>query len=1150
MKRKLVSYICLMAIFMESVPVNALSNITSEVIPLESLEKSQSNQEVTEQEDENLDNKEANAEVKEDASQGTESKPKLEDNVFNMYILDKIDGQIENELAFSIGFDEKESKLKLSNQSEKQLSKENLDTIIYKINIYDKENKEKLNIELLGKDTGNSEKLNILKGTKYEIGDTIKITSFDPKNGLKILGEIQGDIKKEKQTDNKDEKVEDYSDGVDNLDYLDNVRFEITETNLKTVYNEAPVFEGLDKADENLNGLKVTDDHDGVIPNSNVIVTQEGDYIIYQVTDSWGRTVQTTKSKYAVYTQEGTTETPEAPEPTLADNTITVKGIPFVVGDKTNDVRFKINFDTENHTITVTDQDGKIFSTSNAEYFKFALHGSNGKVKHEVKLNGRDRSDSKKLDAINNIQYEIGDYISISIEDSKKNLSIDGIVSDDVEGTSHDFSQGVVQEQLKRRFKLTETGLQLVTNLPPVIKGADTPLKITRGDTKFDLLAGVTVEDALDGTISNSEIKIEGLDINTAGVYNVKYIVEDSWGVKAEVTRTITVSDTNDIDGLKFDIMTKDGSKRLFTVGFDELLHEIKITNKDNSGRIDSSSNEDAFILKLYNQFGKVKKTFKIKGNTDIENSNVLTSMNGYKYVDGDYVTVYVANKSRGIQVHGNIQIENKNEQEQNPEPEPETGGGNTAPEQGPGVEPTPEQTPQPGDGTQNGSLPETDQESGTAQSPEVVNHSESVNDSDYVDDPIQNFEDLDHTRFRLKDGKVTAIYNEAPQIKGVEDKTIKRGEEFNPLQGVTASDDRDKDMSEKDIKITYPKGITDDNLHLIQGKHIVKYRIKDSWGRETVVNRTITVDPKNKLEKAQITLKSNSESSADKDILKIGFDTISKKLRVEDYNKYLVVEGNQQDTALKITIYGKDKKEKNVYELKQETKLTTEVINEISNISYVDGDFIAVEVYDAENGVSITGDITTSEASYDNGFKPLKDQDKEPKDIMKNTRFIISEDGLDDEYNKAPKIIGADEVMVVKNRRFDPRLGVSVKDEDEDLGFRIENNGILDTSEIRTHTVTYWTVDGWGRTSSVERTVHVVPEYTDTQIELKNTTTKSTEKPLISIGINRFGNRFVLNSEVVEDSQPPQPETPEGEGNIPSVPERETKCTTRGGTK
>ena len=120
MKRKLISYICLVAIFMETIPVNALSNITSEIVPIESSEETKSEEESTEQKEESTEQKE-------------ESKSKLEDNVFNMYILDKI----ENELGFSIGFDEKEKKFKLSNQSEKQLSKTNLDSIIYKINIYD-----------------------------------------------------------------------------------------------------------------------------------------------------------------------------------------------------------------------------------------------------------------------------------------------------------------------------------------------------------------------------------------------------------------------------------------------------------------------------------------------------------------------------------------------------------------------------------------------------------------------------------------------------------------------------------------------------------------------------------------------------------------------------------------------------------------------------------------------------------------------------------------------------------------------------------------------------------------------------------------------------------------------------------------------------
>ena len=390
MKRKLISYICLVAIFMETIPVNALSNITSEIVPIESSEETKSEEESTEQKDEKTEEKED--------KQKEESKSKLEDNVFNMYILDKI----ENELGFSIGFDEKEKKFKLSNQSEKQLSKTNLDSIIYKINIYDKENKEKLNIELLGKDTGNSEKLNILKDTKYETGDTIKIASFDPKKGIKILGEIKGDINKEKQTDKENEKVEDYSDGVDNLDYIDNVRFKITETNLETVYNNAPVFEGLtdlldveDPSVDVLQGIKVTDDHDGLIDNSKIVVsvqeqTEFSAILQLTVEDSWGRTTSTTrnisgKEKINTINSSGNdsatthTVTNSATTPTVTNsiesNTITVDGVPY---SDNRTQRFKIRFDATSKEIKVTDDDGRVLSyNEKGEYFKFVLYDKN-----------------------------------------------------------------------------------------------------------------------------------------------------------------------------------------------------------------------------------------------------------------------------------------------------------------------------------------------------------------------------------------------------------------------------------------------------------------------------------------------------------------------------------------------------------------------------------------------------------------------------------------------------------------------------------------------------------------------------------------------------------------------------------------------------
>ena len=67
----------------------------------------------------------------------------------------------------------------------------------------------------------------------YEVGDFIQITPTDSKDVLKITGNIQGDVDKQK---------EDYSDGIDNYDYIGNVRFQVEEDHLKTVYNEAKIF--------------------------------------------------------------------------------------------------------------------------------------------------------------------------------------------------------------------------------------------------------------------------------------------------------------------------------------------------------------------------------------------------------------------------------------------------------------------------------------------------------------------------------------------------------------------------------------------------------------------------------------------------------------------------------------------------------------------------------------------------------------------------------------------------------------------------------------------------------------------------------------------------------------------------------------------
>jgi methionine-rich copper-binding protein CopC len=952
----------------------------------------------------------------------------IEKNTFNVYIekVNEETKEVIKETLFSIYLDNKTSKFVVENQSLNMIDPSNGDEVAFQIKVIDKDNKEKLKIELLGEDTGDSKKLDALKELEYSYGDYIQIKPV--KTGFSIDGPILGDIDTEK---------EDYSDGIDNIDYINNVRFKIVEDGIETIYNKAPEITWIEDMDnllttreEQLKGVEVIDDHDGVISNDKIAITEEKDEsgnviaLRYSVEDSWGRQTSILRVRASKVSKANI-------QRSLSDNIITAKGISFVTENGLVDIRFKINIDPTTQKITVTERDGKIFSTSNAEYFRFTLYSSKGEVKHQVVMSGRDRSDGEKLDAIDNISFEYGDYIGIWHAESDEKLYIGGQVADvDTPNSYHDFSTGVPSKTLERRFRITTDGLTLVSNKPPTINGADTDLEIERGST-VDLLQGITVTDDLDGDIPNSQIKVDSLDTSIAGIHNIQYEVSDSWGEKTTVVRKVTVREKNDIDGFKINVMNKDGSKRLFTISFDELSKEIRIVNKLESGTIDSSNKGDAFILKIYNKFGRIKKTFRIKGNTDL-NSNIIISMDKYKYVEGDYISVWAINNDKGIKIEGNIQ-----------------------------------------------------------------------NEKEDYDDGIQDVDYMDNVRFQLIDGKVNSIYNSAPEITGADDKTIKRGETFNPLDGISVRDDHDTELTSNNIEVIFESGITAENINLIQGRHTVTYKLKDSWGREKVVNRTINVDPKNKLEETQIVVKSNITSLGDDNVmLKIGFDTILNKLTVDYYNDELYIDGNSSDTAFKIAILDSNNSEKSSFTLNYDSILTSNDVNNINNISYENGDKVSVEVYDPENGISVTGEIISSEASYNNGFSH---HTKLSEDIMLNTLFEISENGLDDKYNNAPVILGLNEGMVVKGRTFDEREGVSVDDEDKSLDFKV--TGEVKTDIIGTYTLTYTAMDSHGRITSAERTIYVVPEYADTYVELKN----SNDEKLFSIGLNRFGNGFTL---------------------------------------
>ena len=705
MNKRLVSIICAAALFTQTLPTNAIATTIEDAFIKKGLnsevdkDKSDSNSEESSSKDEN------------ETSQDNKLKEEelgLDKVKFNAYI-DKTD-----QLLFSIGFDEKEKKFTVSEQSEKNISEETPEETMYTIKIFDKEQKEKFSVELKGKDTGNSEKLEPLKSLNYEVGDFIQITPTDSKDVLKITGNIQGDVDKQK---------EDYSDGIDNYDYIGNVRFQVEEDHLKTVYNEAPVINGLTDIEESenpmndiLTGISIKDDHDGDIDNSKIVplITElEGGVleVSYTVEDSWGRKA-TGKRKISPKKVEQEEVKQEEPKiireeinlrtgssnssdsqttPTgLAANEITVEGTPYFNGQH---IRFKIRFDTKAKQIQIVDQDGrKLSNTGNNEYFRFVLYDKDMNEKAAVSLLGNDKSDSDKLDKIANQLYEEGDFIGIWHAETKERtgtesdpendanspsfipkLKIGGTIKvlkkgdngqlvEDTDVTDKNYSNGMDKKDIsERRFQITSNGLKEVTNDAPEFEelkdvvisrgGEFDPLKDVKGKITDDF------DKFNDDNLDTKAVSItySSYDVKKVGEQTITYTATDKWGRSSTKTRKLTVTSENPLDTKYIEFKKNNEGNRgtsLFKIKFDSVEHKLLIDNLENiqDSPIDSSVSSSIFKLKVYTKGGVLQKTLNIKGTDNLK--TVLKKFDGYKYNVGDRIELW-SSTPKSIVIHG-----------------------------------------------------------------------------------------------------------------------------------------------------------------------------------------------------------------------------------------------------------------------------------------------------------------------------------------------------------------------------------------------------------------------------------------------------------------------------------------------------------------
>ena len=1116
MKKRLIIIVCIVILFIENLPEGIITSaIEKSIVGKNEKICSNYNNKIINNYDENI-----KGESPEISIQNNEEELGLDKVKFSAYI------NKTNDLLFSIGFNILEKKFTVENQLDKNISEETPEEVMYKIRLYDKEGKEKLAIELNGSDTGNSKKLEPLKNLSYEIGDFVQIIPVNKKDVLKITGNIQGDITKEK---------EDYLDGIDNYDYIENVRFEIADDHLNSIYNEAPVISGLNDIidSENPNndiftGISVKDDHDGIIDNSKleveVIQLQDGILEVrYIAIDSWGRKTIGSRRIFPKSIsklidepenqEEQIINDKELPTPNnvnienasdqLTQNEIIVEGTPYY---DTEVRRFRLRFDTIANQIQIMDEDGRQMSNSiNGEYFKFVLYDKDMNIKSSVTLLGTDKSDTDKLNDIRNYLFEEGDYVGIWHAESQYKLKINGDIrvlsknsSGDLVSTNEvkHYNEGVPQEDIStRRFRIKNSGLEEVINEAPQIAPL-APVEIIRGSTDFDPLNyiknGKITDDFDEFTEDNLDSKVVSItyspfDTSKVGEQIIVYTVTDSWGKSNTAEMRLIVKSTNPLDE-KF-IEFKNGDESLFKIKFDSVKNQFLVDDLDNvkDEAIDLSVSSSIFKLRIYTNDGVLQKTLNIKGTDNLR--SMLKRFDGYQYAIGDCIELW-SNNPKNIVISG------------------------------------------------------VDKNSSS--------EDEGENGEDYSDG-IDNSDFMKNVRFEIGESTLTYIYNEAPRfiINSSINLEVNRNGSLSReelMEGLRVEDDHDGNTLNEKVVI----GDFDTNTI---GEKEIEYSVVDSWGRSSMIKRKITVYPYSPLEYNYITIK-NDET--DEVILTIRFDDENKRFVVDKIDKSKVPSRLKENDKIfelklikdnkaegtKINGNNSESEEEVIIGLTNSDLLNNEVVNKINNLSYKGFRYISLWCYDSKDGIFISGksDIIL------NGF--------ENEEKMENTRFEIKSEGLQVIYNEAPVIIGLNKILYVyKNDDITQEVatnGIEVKDDTNEISlssieitdvdgrklkgedeskakekfkFKIFNkssDGYVETDEIRDFILNYKVTDAWGRSATYQRNVSVISKSASNDIEFYSA---DGNNKLFSINYNPISNIFdvkggMVNEENFEEQQ------------------------------
>ncbi len=337
-------------------------------------------------------------------------------------------------------------------------------------------------------------------------------------------------------------------------------------------------------------------------------------------------------------------------------------------------------------------------------------------------------------------------------------------------------------------------------------------------------------------------------------------------------------------------------------------------------------------------------------------------------------------------------------------------------------------------------------------------------------------------------EGNKDETQNTAPVITA-SDKTIKVGEVFNPLAGVTATDAEDGDIT---AKIEVVENMVDINSI---GKYSVTLEVVDSAGLKSSKSINVKVDKAavevNKAQKISASnkvIKSESKFNPYSGVTATDYEDgdITDKVKVIYNNLNTNVTGLYR-IIYEVTDSGGYKVTKTIY-VNVIPKSNTRPIIYVDNIIVPLGSrynpYAMVSAYDNEDG-NITGSIIVvynhvnvyKEGTYKVGYKVTDSMGMSASCVVKVTvKNYYGKEGIN--KNQDP-IIYANDISVALNAKFDPLEWVAATDkEDGDITNRvmvIVND--VNTSVEGNYHVTYEVIDSSGNKVNKAMMVYVKKE-------------------------------------------------------------------------